>query len=198
MQETDFNRPEKGAQAFGQRVSSADQAGLQAFVMPSAGTYVVGFQRAADIIVDGTQGDDLNPDDLFFPIAHLYRHHLELLLKELVRLGVRLRSLKDCDKILGEHNLHRLWNKAKQLIKEVSADSLNTDLTAVEQVVFEFHKLDPTGQAFRYHRDKKGTPHLKDALKIVDLGNLKATVDTVSSWLDAAYAAVEHCDPRPP
>ena len=197
MTDHSFNWPKKSDEAFKPSVPSADPACLDAFVMPSEGAYLAGFQRAADMIVDSAKNDDRNPDDLFFPVAYLYRHHLELMLKELVRMGVRLGSLNGCAGILGKHDLELLWNKSKQLIKEVCPDSPDEDLKAVEQVILEFHKLDPTGQAFRYARDKKGSSHLQSVPQRVDLGNLKTTVDAVSKFLDAAFAGIDYCDPGP-
>jgi len=189
--------PKKGDRAFGGSVSPSDRAKLQAFVLPSEGMYAVGFQRAADMIVTAAQSDDLNPDDLFFPVAYLYRHHLELMLKELVQLGTRVGALDDCKGILGWHNLHKLWNKVRHLIREVWPDSPDDDLRAAEQVVLEFHKLDPTGQAFRYSRAKNGAKHLESAPEGVDLSTLSETVGAVSNFLDAVYAGIDACDPGP-
>lgn len=215
MADNGFNWPKKGDRAFGPSVSSADRARLEAFVMPSNGSYVVGFKRAADMILATAQGDEQNPDDLFFPVAYLYRHHLELMLKELVRLGAQIGAIETTaacppqacpccghapkahkNPLLG-HNLHKLWNNAKQLIKAVWPDSPDDDLNAVEQMILEFHRLDPTGQAFRYARDKHGQQHLAGAPQHIDLGGLHAAVDSVSVFLDAAYAGIEHGDPGP-
>lgn len=192
----DFNWPKKGDRAFRQSISfsSGDRAEIEAFMMPSEGVYLVGFQRAADMIVASAQTSDLNPDDLVFPVAYLYRHHLELMLKELVRLGIRLGALDRCADILGGHNLHKLWNKAKQLILQVWPDSPGDDVQAVEQVILEFHNLDPSGQAFRYARDKHGGPYLADVPERVGLANLKSVVDAVSAFLDASYAGIDACD----
>lgn len=195
MAESDFNWPKKGSRAFGPTVPSDNQGRLEAFVLPAEGTYLAGFQRAADMIVTAAESDDLNPDDLFFPVAYLYRHHLELMLKELVRLGVRLGSFDGCEEILGGHNLHKLWNNAKQLVKVVWPDSPEKEFEAVEQVILEFHKLDPSGQAFRYARDRNGGLHLASGPERVDLSNLKSVVDEVSRFLDAAYAGIDNCDP---
>jgi hypothetical protein len=194
MAENQLNWPRKGQKAF----RPPDRPALEAFVMPSEGTYIVGFQRAADMIVDTAQTDALNPDDLFFPVAYLYRHHLELMLKELVRLGIGLGALDGCEKILGEHNLHKLWNNAKQLIKLVWPDSPDDDVKAAEHLILEFHKLDPTGQAFRYARGKNGSPHLQGVPERVGLDNLKAAVDALSRFLEAAEAGIDYCDPGPP
>lgn len=187
--------PKKGDRTFAPSVSVEDQTRLVAFVMPRDGTYLVGFQWAANMIVEAAQSDDRNPDALFFPVAYLYRHHLELMLKELVRLGIRMGSLESCQDILGKHNLHKLWNKAKQLIKEVWPDSPDDDLKAAEQMILEFHKLDPTGQAFRYACEKNGSPHLKNGPQQVELNNLKAAANAVSNFLDAAWAGIDYCDP---
>ncbi len=195
MRDAQLHWPKKGDRAFPAAISASGRAQPLAFVMPTESAYIAGYQRAADMIVEAAHDDDLNPDDLVFPVVYLYRHHLELMLKGLVRLGVRLGSLDDCENNLGGHNLHKLWNKAKQLIKEVWPDSPDDDVQAVEQVILQFHKLDPTGQAFRYARDTKGTPHLQNAPARVELVNLKATLDSVSTFLDAAYAGIDSCDP---
>ncbi len=191
MTNANFNWPKKGDRAFGSSVPSADRARLEAFVMPSEGKYIFAFQHAADMIVAAARNDNLNPDDLFFPVAYLYRHHLELMLKELVRLGIRLGSLDGCEDILSRHHLDKLWNKTKKLIRETWPDSPNDDLNVVEQVILEFHKLDPSGQAFRYSQDKKGSTYLKDGPQCVDLNNLKTVVDGVSQFLDAAYSGID-------
>ncbi len=208
-----FNWPRKGDKAFRPSVTSANRSQIEAFVMPSAGAYLFGFQRAADMVVDAAKNDDQNPDALIFPVAYLYRHHLELTLKELVRLGAHVGVIATSTEclsdscpccghvtevtrdVLSQHNLHKLWNKAKQLIDAVWPNSPDDDLKVVEQVILEFHNLDPSGQAFRYARDKDGEPHLQDAPRRIDLDNLKAAVDTISGFLDAAYGGIEYCVP---
>ena len=190
--------PKKGNKAFAPSLAPGERTRLEAFVMPSVGDYTAGFQRAADMIVDTANTDNGNPDNLFFPVAYLYRHHIELSLKDLVRLGVRLGALKDCEDCLGDHNLHKLWNKAKDLVQAISSTSPHQDIEATEHVILEFHKLDPDGQAFRYARTKNGEQNLQKAPDRVDLNDLKTTVDGVSAFLEAAYAGIDSCDPGQP
>ena len=71
-----------------------------------------------------------------FLLPNLYRHHSELMLKELVRVGRRVgivedslervppcpccgHALRAMDDPLSQHNLHKLWNKAKLAINAV-------------------------------------------------------------------------------
>ena len=195
MANGDLNWPKRGDRVFRPSVPSAKQAQLEAFVMEWDGIHLIGFKRAADVLVEAAKTDDRNPDDLFFPVAYLYRHHLELKLKELVRLGRDSGSLDGCDNILGEHNLHKLWNKAKQLIQQVWPDSPDDDLNAVEHMILEFHQCDRTSQAFRYPRDKKGAAHSHAGLQRVDLVSLKTAVDAVSTYLEASCDGIDACDP---
>ncbi len=214
MTDPDFNWPKKGDRAFKPSISSADHARLEAFVMPSDGMYITGFQRAADMIVEAAKSDDGNPDDLIFPVAYLYRHHLELMLKDMIRLGIRIGAIEvrahsnsepcpNCGhrKVIkdwqSEHNLHRLWNLVKSLLTEVWPDGPTDDINAAERMILQFHELDSSGQEFRYAKDKKNTPHLQNAPVCVDLVNLKATTDAVSTFLDAAWAGIDNNDPGP-
>jgi len=173
MSETPINWPRTGDRAFH---ASPDRGRIEAFIMPSDGIYLVGFQRAGDMLVDAAKADDRNPDDLFFAIAFLYRHHLELMLKGLVRLGLRSGAIESCDDILNGHNIHKLWNRVARLICEAWPDAPDDDFRAAEQLILEFHKLDPDGQSFRYATDKNGLRHLENAPKRVDLENLNTTV----------------------
>jgi len=58
MIDHNFSWPKKGDAAFKPSVTSEDQARLEAFVMPNDGKYLVGFQRAADKIVDAAKTED--------------------------------------------------------------------------------------------------------------------------------------------
>lgn len=197
MADPDVNWPKKGDRAFRPSLPSSDRARLEAFVMPESWKYLVGFKRAGDMIVAAAQVDEQTPDDVFFPIAYLYRHHLELMLKELISLGLRLGSLEGCEDVLGEHNLHRLWNSAKKVITDTWPGPPEWDFKAVEKDILEFHRLDPTGEAFRYDRRKDGTQHLQGSERCVDLNNLKAVVDSVSRFLEACIAGIDYGDPGP-
>jgi hypothetical protein len=191
MTDTGLNWPKKGDRAFVPLTATADQAGLEAFVQPSEDAYTYGFKRAADMIVDAALREDGNPDDLFFPITYLYRHHLELMLKGLVHMGMQQGEVDMCGKILMGHNLHKLWYRVRDQIKQAWPEAQGDDLKATEQLILELHEHDPSGQAFRYARDSEGVRHLQGAPKRVDLANLKATMDAVSKFLGAAYAGIE-------
>lgn len=187
--------PKKGDHAFAPSLPASARAQLGIFVLPSDEVYCSGFKRAADMIVDAALNDCMTSDALFFPVAYLYRHHLEMMLKNLVRLGSRLDVIEVSDGILGQHDLHKLWSAVRRLIEVVSPDSSRDDIVAVERVLLDFHRNDRKGDAFRYAHSKSGTPNLQNAPKHVDLVNLKETVGAVSAYLDAVDAYINAGDP---
>jgi hypothetical protein len=46
--------------------------------------YVYGYKKAADILVEYIKDTKTNQDYLVYPIVFLYRHHLELIIKEII------------------------------------------------------------------------------------------------------------------
>jgi hypothetical protein len=78
-----------------------------------------GFKEAADLIVDGlSEGKRLeHPDKFFWPVSYLYRHALELKLKEILRTAHQL-SLTSLEPTkLGSHDLMFLWKRAREALK---------------------------------------------------------------------------------
>lgn len=197
-----FYWPRQGDKAFAVHGSPGDPSLVAAFVLPSTGGYAVGFKDAADKVVEAAASDDRNPDLLFFPVAYLYRHSLELSLKDIVRMSARSGAISpsegDLDKLLGGHDLLCLWRQTRAAIEAVWPDGEKSDTDAVEKIILEFHGLDKSGQAFRYPTDKSGRPHVGSAPKCVSLQNLKRTFDAMDRFLDAAFTGIDGCDPGLP
>ena len=83
---------------------------------------------------------------------YLWRHYLELMLKQLVALGRRLDSNPDPRDYPDTHSLSDLWGEAHSLIGKhcYRAGENQQDLEAVAAIVSEFARLDPSGETFRY------------------------------------------------
>jgi hypothetical protein len=157
-------------------------------------SFARGFKAAADLVVNavpGATGEDFPffPDQYFFPVAYLYRHCLELQLKALLRTGFGLVSVND--DLLGSHNLHQLWNKARELLEVRWSGAPKDPLDAAEQVILNFHRLDGSGQEFRYPRAKEGKKSLSKAPPVVSLDNLKDVVNGVYDFLSGCVAGLE-------
>jgi len=142
--------------------------------------YINGYKDAADLLVThaATEGD---PRKLGYPILFLYRQHLELALKELIR---------DCRRLLGwheafpkTHRIDELWRICRGLFDEISPGMSNNDeIQQTTRLIAEFCKIDPTSEAFRYPEDKDGNP---PALGVeIVLSTVKEVVGKMSLLLD--------------
>lgn len=164
---------------------------------PNLGIHADAFKQAADMIVAGLSEGRYAPfpcDVFFFPIAYLYRHAIELLLKDAIGYGTRLcviRRSEQLDEILDSHNLYKLWNQLKPAIREVWPDSETDSTRAAERIISQFHQLDKTGQAFRYPTGKDGSPPVgtgQTPLELVDLEQLAEVAVGLCSFLDGCIS----------
>ncbi len=118
-----------------------------------------GFKRSADIIVENRFETSPQGDLAFWPAVFLYRHAIELLLKEVIRHDSRLRRRPIDNKILGSHALEPLWASARPLLNKSGSGQL---FQVVNEVVTDLHAVDPRGEAFRYYQSKSGGKYLME------------------------------------
>ncbi len=149
------------------------------------------FKESADKTIDelAENRSSMKPDYYFLPILYLYRHAIELDLKEITKLGIELQLVVDNDKIrenLTKHNLHKLWNSAKEIISSYWFDSPQNVLNYVENIILDFHNADPSGQCCRYSEDMNGYYSLNRMPDYVELLTLKDVMDGVFNFFNAS------------
>ena len=98
------------------------------------------YKEATDIILSYIEDGKIvrHPDIYFFPIAYLYRHGIELCLKELVQYGIRLRILQEdekLEKLMGDHKLYPLWNMVRIVLEKIWPNGDKNDLKNVERLI---------------------------------------------------------------
>jgi len=150
--------------------------------------HAAAFKLAAEMIIDKHQdatGGGHN-DELLLPVCYLYRHSLELKLKDLIQLGVVLGffNRKVLPDIWKEHSLAKLWTKVKSFLDHQFPNEDRSPLLATEAVVHEFHRADPSGQKFRYERDGKGKQFEHALPEFIGLGPLRMTMEGVFNFLE--------------
>jgi hypothetical protein len=151
------------------------------------------FKVAADLILDSHEAAVGGPhnDKLLYPVLYLYRHALELKLKDLVMLGVRCGDLAfaDVEETLGAHELCPLWTKARLFLSKHYPE--DKQLPIIEAIIQEFHQVDRDGQTLRYDRQKDLRKRGYEKLpQYISVTNLRTTMDAVYSHLDSAYGGV--------
>jgi hypothetical protein len=158
-------------------------------ILPREYTRPESYKWAGDLLIESL-GDGLYDgasDRLFFPAMYLYRHGLELLLKELIRKGAHYLG-KTCDNRAG-HSVLRLWTDAgqevdaKRVVEAVWANLTPELLAWLEASISEIHQLDPDGQTIRYPRNRVGIDNPVNAPDRVDLVHFRACFNTFWHFL---------------
>jgi hypothetical protein len=148
--------------------------------------YETGYKLAGDVLsgyVLSTGGDQ---DVLVYPIMFLYRHYLELRLKQLVYEGTQL--LGNVSEYPHGHRLVELWSRCRPILAKVYAHDDTADLDRAGKVIQEIDAYDGKGEAFRY--SFKGDTNYLEDLTHIHLRNAAEVMGRLGNMLDAASCGI--------
>lgn len=195
-----YVRIKKGRKAF---TSTGDGLRLGIFkdnLFDQSPLHSHGFWRTAELLIGSLIDSGRSSggkSSLVAPIFYLYRHGIELSLKTLVSIGIDA-SLYQGDELtkakeaLDGHNLARLYHFVKLLIVNHWSDGDCPELGPLESLINEFHRNDPTGQHFRYEKDKSGRRYEYECLPDqINLEELRSAMKDMQETL--AYLWFEFC-----
>ncbi len=161
------------------------------------GYYASGFRLAGFRLADHVCANGSEQDTLIYPIVYLYRHHVELVLKDIIRTAAWLldRELSnEAEKALNGHGLSTLWNIAKPMLQPVCESADNppfpvADIEGINSYIAQLDKHDPDGQRFRYatiRKAKPGSNHsLAPELKHVNIRQFAEAMEKLADHLEA-------------
>jgi hypothetical protein len=146
--------PALGDRLFADGPMQIDLSWLSAF--DSEKNYIGGFKQAAGTVCDRLL-KDTHPFEMgeqFIALAYLYRHCIELQLKYIIDMAIRLNAYSE--KMPFTHELLKLWTIVRQLLEQQEPTADRTPLEVVEGLINELHAVDPGGEDFRFavRRDK--------------------------------------------
>ena len=142
--------------------------------------YIEGYRLAAEFLIERVASTGFDQDFLVYPICFLYRHYVELSLKDIIGTGQELFDEDSAPP--GGHELQKLWVKARPHIeREFSGES--NQLTRVDELIVELSSADPTSQTFRYRVDNRGRPHLAGQ-EVLNLGQFAEAMRELSTFLE--------------
>jgi len=149
--------------------------------------YATGYKDAADILAQRVMETQRSADVLIYPIVFLYRHYLELRLKEIIVAGQELLDHPPDLKLI--HGLDILWKSCPKIFDEVWPGSSKDELNAVEDCIMQFYKTDPQSMSFRYPATKDGQPTLP-GLQHINIRNLQEVMGRISSLLEGGSTGI--------
>jgi hypothetical protein len=118
--------------------------------------YSHGYFQAGHLICEELiKNGGIGIDTLIYPLLYLYRHALELSLKDFLK--------NNHEKIVAKHELNILWDKIeKRLYTLASYEKQEKSLEKLKDVIDKFCAIDPNGEIPRFPEDKKGNLFLQD------------------------------------
>ena len=147
--------------------------------------YACGYKEAAERVYESWVA--LSDDSLVFPIVFLYRHYVELRLKELLQSAERYLDLPR--EWQSNHKIGELWGCLNQLLPQIFPDEPEADLQNAGRLVRELAQGDPLSFHFRYPESKDGRQHLEN-LERLDIVSFADAMRRLSAFLDGASMAL--------
>jgi len=148
---------------------------------------IQGYKTAADILVDHVISKGREQDTLVYPIVFLYRHYLELLIKNIIENGVKY--LNKGENPPNIHLLAELWEKAKNIINEIFEEEEGSQELEIDHYIKEFVEVDKYSQAFRYHKDTKGN-ELLEQTELINIRHFSECINKTGLYLENISDAI--------
>lgn len=138
--------------------------------VPNWTLYIEGYKNAADCLVD-CAAEVHEADILVYPIVFLYRHYIELQLKDLLQILYKYHNLS-CEPP-GHHYLVKLWCEFRTLMERIDKSFWGIEhYDHIEARIKEFDLIDKKSDSFRYPLDRKGNLSHDDIKEIIGDGML--------------------------
>jgi hypothetical protein len=162
--------------------------------------YREGYRRGAQLLVQAVGETARDQDFLVYPIIFLYRHHIELVLKRVIKQATYLieRELTKAENDhLEKHRLDLLWQDFKSMASAISKaagwDELPPeDVEGIDDYIRQIFELDPVSYSLRYAHSKKGDPSLPKDLTHINLRLFGDLMERLANYLGGLEAAM--CD----
>jgi len=124
-----------------------------------------------------------------YPIVFLYRHALELNLKNIAYWSIRLCAFKNIDtmdsKLYHNHDLIKLADLATKLLAKLFATDpdIRRLIDDINRTAREFHEIDSSSFSYRYPIDKNGNYSTKEH-QVVNILSIYKNMDKLLSDLE--------------
>ena len=160
--------------------------------------YKAGYRRGAEILIEHVCEHGHDQDVLVYPIIFLYRHHVELMLKRIIKRVLYVidgRLNKKLREHIGKHRLDLLWEDLSEMLPafyEAAGwdESDAVQVEGIESYIRQLSELDADSFSFRYSHSKKGKTSLPRNLKNVNLRNFGVLMGRLADYLYGMDEAV--------
>ena len=163
------------------------------------GNYAIEYQEAVNVLLDDKTW---KRSFTVFPSIFLYRHYIELRLKEIILNNWEFLEL--AKPFPSGHDIYKLWNICRDCMKETDklvdpsfakskeyVEQITGAYDALEADLDKFAEIDPDSQLFRYPVDAQGNPIEVNRELLIELQReLPGLVKRISYNLDGISAGI--------
>ncbi|MCI5098870.1 hypothetical protein [Phaeobacter italicus] len=172
-----FNWPKGRGETFSQNPDAQSNIELTADPSKRLSLMVRGYKEAADSLV-ARLTSPWQQNTQVYPILYLYRHFLELSLKEIVHLfGKDVQVNPDW----MSHSLVTQWQKVQKIVEEFGVQGDTNADRKVNSVIEQFNGVDQDSTAFRYATRPSGEP-MKLKVESIDIVRLSRDMDELYNY----------------
>ena len=128
-------------------------------------------------------------DSLVYPLVFLWRHYIELRLKELLR---GLNYIEEQSREFPiKHRLIPMWKLFRTRAVKIDPNfTTRQEFDNMEVLIKEFDEQDPNSMVFRYPIDKQGNN--SHQLRHLDLENFHTVMLGIANFLEGAKALISN------
>jgi hypothetical protein len=165
--------------------------------------YVIGYKEAADILVAVMMADDSYLDTFVIPAIYLYRHYVELSLKEIIQKGNHVLG-KPPEGKLGFspiHSLTQLWKECEGILRDpfmgITDQQTLEEIKVMGELIKELDAVDRVSMVFRYPMDKNNEPSLPRSWGWwVDIEHVKEMMERIDNFFTNVSTNLEQWEPE--
>jgi hypothetical protein len=150
--------------------------------------YAIAYRDAAGLLSAFAIKHEI-PGHLIYPIVFCYRHHIELVFKDLITGMLSYHQQppnKQAQRALKGHDLQELWKTLLPLLVATAVSKnwpvTREDAEGIGSYVQQLHEIDPRSDAFRYETTKGGKTSLQT--NYVLLSHFRELMDRFCNYLE--------------
>ncbi len=157
--------------------------------------FAEGYHEAAEQLYTSWHASGGYPDSVVFPMVFLYRHYVELRIKELIQRAVLLLALPS--EWPAVHGLVKLWDFLRPLLEQIWPTPPSREIINATRLIQELAALDNKSMVFRYPSDKEGVSTTK-RIELLDVNNFFQAMRQLAAFLDGVSMQISvYLDDQP-
>lgn len=145
--------------------------------------YVEGYREAFNVLVDYISKTASDQETLIYPLLFMVRQHLELRLKNILKLLKELGERSDPPPFT--HDLDKLWQECSPSLAKFSPHEDQQWFGRIGELMNQITSVDRGADVFRFPEKKDGTKGMSGIYHI-NIEVLSKVVSPLMDWLEGA------------